>query len=589
MVSVLVLLPKGGDVGDDARFEALWAAVEETRQQVAQIREMLAAGVNLNANNRPPVNRARAEGIARGQPVDRRRNPAPRVQPDSEDDSDEEENVGYGLHPPVRRPREQDDYRLKADLPSFNGNLRIEDFLDWITEVERFFEMMEIPEEKMVRFVAFRLKGGAAVWWDQLQKNRQRQGKALVRTWCRMKQLMIGRFLPPDYEQYLFQVLQDCSQGPRSVFDYTAEFSRLLERNNLNETEGQRVARYMNGLKPSLRDKIGLQVVWTVEEAHNLALKAELMERRGGASGFRRNNPESLFNTRDKGGSSSQAGVLNQNKEGGSSSNSQATQGNRNIPRNPNQNTNMNLNPNPYARPAPGVCYRCRKPGHLSNTCPDRRRPVNWIEGEGGDPEATGEDAGEDDCYEGVEFAEEDGERINCVVQRVLYTPRQEDAGQQNNIFRSYCTGRDNTYLFTWGSHKIAMAPYKRKALSGSAPEVEKQSFLTVSNSEMEFVADIKSVQELYALVVKALVVEEEKFPFAIRHKSGALNRVADALSRRANLLVTLAHEIVGFECLKELYQGDEDFKEIWMKCIENHPVSDFHENEGFLFRGNRL
>ncbi|KAG6775964.1 hypothetical protein POTOM_019466 [Populus tomentosa] len=319
-------------IGGDHGVEALWAAMEETRQQVAQIREMLAAGVNLNANNRPPVNRARASHPTY-----------------------EEDDMGYGLPPPARRPREQDDYRLKADLPSFNGNLRIEDFLDWVTKVERFFEMMEIPEEKMVRFVAFRLKGGAAVWWDQLQKNRQRQGKALVRTWRRMKQLMIGRFLPPDYEQYLFQVLQDCSQGSRSVFDYTTEFSRLLERNNLNETEGQRV-------------------VWTVEEAHNLTLKAELMERRGGVSGFRRNNPESSFNTRDKGGNNS-------------------------------QNTNTNLNPNPYARPTPGVCYRCRKPGHLSNTCPDHRRPINWIEGEGGDPEATREDAGEDDCYEGVEFA----------------------------------------------------------------------------------------------------------------------------------------------------------------------------------------
>ena len=66
-------------------------------------------------------------------------------------------------------------------------------------------DYMEIPEDKKVKLVAYRLMGGASACWEQLQLTWMRQRKGMVQTWSKMRRFLRYRYLPPDYKQILFQ------------------------------------------------------------------------------------------------------------------------------------------------------------------------------------------------------------------------------------------------------------------------------------------------------------------------------------------------------------------------------------------------
>ncbi|KAK1414879.1 hypothetical protein QVD17_30640 [Tagetes erecta] len=79
-----------------------------------------------------------------------------------------------------------------------------------------------------------------------------------------------------------------------------------------------------------------------------------------------------------------------------------------------------------------------------------------------------------------------------------------------------------------------------------------------------------------------------EKFTFVVKHKSGSLNRVADALSRRSNLLVSMRVVVPGIDTLMEQLMVDPYFSVV-LQGVQSGQRSAFLVQYGFLFRGNQL
>ncbi|XP_020690236.1 uncharacterized protein LOC110105185 [Dendrobium catenatum] len=235
---------------------------------------------------------------------------------------------------------------------------------------------------------------------------------------------MRGHFLPTDYEQMLFHQYQHCNQGQRTVSDYTEEFYRLSARNNLRESENQLVARYTGGLREAVQDKLQLNSLWTLSQAVNFALKAELqLSKQSKSYSSRRILPDQPSDSRSLSSNKPTAQAL----PTGTSNNSDGKAPFK--PRQPPRD-------NPYIKPTTLKCFRCFQLGHKSNECPTRPQ-LQLVEG---DNEETEERITADYDENVEELVPDEGDVVVCILERLLLALRQPTNSQRNAIFRTRCT-----------------------------------------------------------------------------------------------------------------------------------------------------
>jgi hypothetical protein len=95
--------------------------------------------------------------------------------------------------------------RARIEVPMYEGNLEVEELLDWVHSMEKYFNYEDIEEDKMVKHVVKRLKGHAALWWDELQAEHRSNGKQKIKNWDRMVAKLKEKFIPKDYQINMFR------------------------------------------------------------------------------------------------------------------------------------------------------------------------------------------------------------------------------------------------------------------------------------------------------------------------------------------------------------------------------------------------
>jgi hypothetical protein len=138
--------------------------------------------------------------------------------------------------------------RPKVEVPSYCRSINPEELIDWINELEEYFEYEEIKDPDRVKLAKRKMKIHANIWWKEVQMERNQRGKGKIIRWDQMVEKMKKQFIPMDYELDQLKKLQGLRQGNRSVKEYIEDFHKVIIRIGHIEANKEKVARYLNGL-----------------------------------------------------------------------------------------------------------------------------------------------------------------------------------------------------------------------------------------------------------------------------------------------------------------------------------------------------
>ncbi|CAO2837812.1 unnamed protein product [Amaranthus hypochondriacus] len=354
----------------------------------------------------------------------------------------------FGAPNQERNNRNYEDRSLRVDVAEFTRqSLNPEDYIDWESSLESYFEYRETPDDKQYKMAKVKLTKLAAIWLEGIQRQRTREGKEKIKSWAKLKKKLRRKYVPSNYTQQLSMKWNTLTQGNKTVAQYIQEWEKLYVLCDVNDSEDMRVGKFLGGLREDLRMKLSLIPNLTVALAgeHALLLEQYAKKRTSHIMTLFENRPSQPMNTRSG-------------------------------------NTTAPIRPNPSIETKGKgvtpikdvVCFKCHGHGHFKVNCPNNRaftltewedirnkeRPRTILVSINGREEERGTATEEEDS-DGTYIIKETGEvttyefdsdferktlnpeeeGYRALVIRISFhtTPKGKKSDQRENIFQTKC------------------------------------------------------------------------------------------------------------------------------------------------------
>ena len=101
---------------------------------------------------------------------------------------------------------------VKVEAPSFDGQPDPTKFLDWLADMDHYFEWYDMSEERQVRFAKIKLVSQAKLYWTNHECLMTRENRAPVINWEEMKEILKEKYVPTTYRQRMLDQWQRLTQ-----------------------------------------------------------------------------------------------------------------------------------------------------------------------------------------------------------------------------------------------------------------------------------------------------------------------------------------------------------------------------------------